>query len=100
MERGRAIETVSRPPRFTGAAQLAVKLSATECYWPGCQVPVSQCQIDHLEPWAPPRNGKTCPENGAPICGRHNRFKEHGFHAWRDPAGAWQILRPDGTALT
>lgn len=85
---------------FTGAAQLAAKLSATECYWPGCQVPVSQCQIDHLEPWAPPHHGRTCPENGAPICGRHNRFKEQGFKARRDPAGGWHVLRPDGTELT
>ena len=36
---------------FTGAAALAVKLSQTTCSWPGCLVPVTQCQCDHVEPW-------------------------------------------------
>jgi hypothetical protein len=95
-----AIDLGRRSRLFTGPAQLAARLSATECYWPGCQVPVSQCQIDHLQPWAPPHNGSTSPGNGAPACGRHNRFKQQGFNAWRDPAGGWHILRPDGTELT
>jgi hypothetical protein len=95
-----AIDLGRRSRFFTGPAQLAARLSATECYWPGCQVPVSQCQIDHLQPWAPPHNGSTSPGNGAPACGRHNRFKQQGFNAWRDPAGRWHILRPDGTELT
>ena len=85
---------------FTGAAQLAVKLSSAECYWPGCHVPVSRCQVDHLTPWAAPGYGSTSPGNGGPACGRHNRFKERGFTAWRDPAGGWHVLRPDGTELS
>ncbi|MBX3285931.1 MAG: HNH endonuclease, partial [Actinobacteria bacterium] len=86
---------------FTGPAALAVRLSTTECVWPGCGVPTTRCQIDHLTPWAPPHHGRTDPGNGAPLCGRHNRFKhDHGYRAWRDPAGAWHTSRPDGTELT
>lgn len=85
---------------FTGPAQLAVRLSSTECYWPGCHVPVSQCQSDHLRPWAPPHNGTTSPDNGGPACGRHNRFKQKGFTTWRDGTGRWHTRRPDGTELT
>ncbi|MEO9220745.1 MAG: HNH endonuclease signature motif containing protein [Mycobacteriaceae bacterium] len=86
---------------FTGAAQLAVQLSAAECYWPGCHVPVSDCQTDHLIPWADHKGGgSTNPGNGGPACGRHNRFKEHGYRVWRDGAGTWHTHRPDGTEIS
>lgn len=84
---------------FTGAAQLAVKLASTECYWPGCHVPVTDCQVDHLIPWADHGGGSTSPRNGGPACGRHNRHKQRGYRVWRDAAGEWHILRPDGTEL-
>ncbi|MBX3286901.1 MAG: DUF222 domain-containing protein [Actinobacteria bacterium] len=84
---------------FTGPAKLAVRLSSTECYWPGCHVPVSHCEADHLRPWSGPERGRTSPANGGPACGRHNRFKERGFTAWRDPGGTMHVLRPDGTEL-
>lgn len=32
-------------------------------------------------------------------CGKHNRHKERGFTAWRDDAGQWHTLRPDGTEI-
>jgi hypothetical protein len=96
---GTVIDLGRRSRVFTGPAQLAVRLSSTECYWPGCHVPVNQCQTDHLRPWAPPHHGTTSPDNGGPACGRHNRLKARGFTAWRDPAGGWHTLRPDGTEL-
>ena len=102
---------------FTGAAQLAVRLSATSCYWPGCQVPVTDCQTDHLTPWddrgGTRPGGGTSPGNGAPafryswagwsveaLGGRHNRFKDHGFTVRRDPTGTCHVHRPDGTEIT
>lgn len=84
---------------FTGAAQLAAKLASTHCYWPGCLVPVTDCQIDHLLPWAD-HGGSTGPRNGGPACGRHNRHKEQGFRVTRDEAGGWHTYRPDGTEIT
>ncbi len=88
---------------FTGAAALAVRLSSTTCYWPGCEVPVTECQCDHLRPWSVRADGSgggcTCPGNGAPPCGRHNLFKEHGFTVRRDPTGTLHVLRPDGTEI-
>ena len=73
---------------FTGAAALAVKLSQTTCSWPGCLVPVTQCQCDHVEPWTRRPDGRgggcTCPGNGASCCGRHNREKERGYTVHRD----------------
>ncbi|CAN5741569.1 hypothetical protein BH10ACT1_BH10ACT1_01320 [soil metagenome] len=83
---------------FTGAAQAAATLGHVHCYWPGCQVPTSTCQVDHLRPWA--RGGTTSPGNGAPACGRHNRFKECGYTVTRSGDGRLHTHRPDGTELT
>lgn len=88
---------------FTGPAALAVKLSSTTCYWPGCQVPVTDCQSDHLTPWGGrdgQGGGSTDPRNGGPACGRHNRLRNHHYQTWRDPTGTWHITRPDGTEIT
>jgi hypothetical protein len=82
---------------FTGSAQVAVHLSRTSCYWPGCHVSVAHCQTDHLEPWA--RGGSTHPGNGAPACGKHNRFRNHGFTVHRDAGGVLHVHRPDGTRI-
>ncbi|WP_426574119.1 DUF222 domain-containing protein [Aquihabitans sp. McL0605] len=84
---------------FTGPTQLAVQLSRTTCYWPGCGVPVTQCQTDHLEPFNGPRQGRTCPDNGGPLCGKHNRHKQHGFTVWRDEHSRFHVVRPDGTEI-
>ena len=93
------IDLSRRRRLFTGNAALAVKLQSTVCYWPGCQVPVSACQSDHLIAWADHGGGSTNPGNGGPACGRHNRMKERGFTVWRDPAGRWHTYRPDGTEI-
>jgi hypothetical protein len=84
--------------RFTGSARLAVQLQANHCIWPGCHQPLSQCEIDHNHPHS--AGGSTNPGNGAPLCGRHNRWKQKHFTVWRDPDGVWHTHRPDGTEIT
>lgn len=76
-----------------------MKLASSECYWPGCHVPVSDCQIDHLIAWADHGGGRTDPRNGGPACGRHNRHKQRGFTVRRDQSGQWHTYRPDGTEI-
>jgi hypothetical protein len=95
---GVVIDLGRRRRLFTGAAQLAVRLSSIHCYWPGCNVIVTRCQTDHLIPWAD-HGGSTNPRNGGPACGKHNRLKEHGYTVHRDHTGAWHITRPDGTQI-
>jgi hypothetical protein len=92
---GVVIDMGRRQRLFTGSARDAAMLSELRCYWRGCWVPASKCQIDHLHPAR--AGGRTDPGNGAPACGHHNRVKEHGFHAWRDADGEWHLQRPDGT---
>ena len=82
---------------FTGLARHAVKLGFTECVWVGCHVPSSQCEADHLVEHS--KHGRTNPGNGAPLCGRHNRWKQKGFSVYRDPSGGWHTYRPDGTEI-
>lgn len=82
---------------YTGPLRHAAMVSARTCYWPGCNVTVSRCQIDHLDPRR--QGGRTNLGNGAPACGRHNRLKEHGFTVRRDPRGRLHVHRPDGTEI-
>jgi hypothetical protein len=82
---------------FTGPRRLAVVLASAACLWPGCTVPASRCQADHLEPWH--QGGSTSPGNGAPACGKHNRFRNHGFTVHRDARGDLHVHRPDGSRI-
>ena len=92
-----AVIDLGRARRFTGLARLAVQISHTECFWPGCQVPTTQCEVDHSVDHA--CGGRTCPGNGAPACGRHNRWKQKGYKVWRDKTGQIRVNRPDGTEI-
>jgi hypothetical protein len=82
---------------FTGNARHAVKLNSTCCVWAGCDVPTSRCEADHIHDHS--KRGRTNSGNGAPLCGRHNRWKQKGFHVYRDPSGTWHTRRPDGTLI-
>ena len=88
---------------FRNGAALAVRLERTTCYWPGCNTPISRCEIDHLDPWTPRPDGTggghTNPHNGAGACGRHNRLKETGYTVHRQPDGTLSIQHPDGHQL-
>jgi hypothetical protein len=101
MSRNGVVLDMGRRERlFRGPRRTAVLLTSPHCPWPGCQVPASQCQSDHLEGWAAPTRGPTNPDNGAPHCGHHNRTKEQGFTVTRDQHGRWHHYRPDGTEIT
>ncbi len=82
---------------FTGSSRTAAKLQHPSCIWPGCQVPASRCEVDHLHPHA--RGGGTTATNGAPLCGFHNRWKQKGYATQRGPDGTWHTYRPDGTEI-
>lgn len=83
---------------FTGALRDAINLqSSGRCVWPGCQVPATRCEADHMHDHS--RGGLTNPGNGAPLCGRHNRWKQKRYTLWRDPTGQWHTTRPDGTPI-
>ena len=82
---------------FTGALRDAVLMHSRWCIWPGCHRPATQCDADHLLPWA--NAGPTNTHNGGPICNYHNRWKATGYTTWRDPQGHWHHRRPNGTEI-
>ncbi len=88
---------LGRARRFTGSARFAAVAGHACCVWPGCTVPTSACEVDHLHEHG--RGGPTSPSNAAPLCGKHNRWKQKGFRIRRDPTGAWHTTRPDGSQL-
>ena len=40
-----------------------------------------------------------CSRNGAPLCGKHNRWKQKGYTVQRHPDGTWTTIRPNGTTI-
>lgn len=90
--------TISQKVRlFTGPVRELLNIRDTTCTWPGCGIESRFCQADHTIPYRQSR--RTTPSNGNPKCGHHNRFKERGYHTWRDPDGTWHVQRPDGTRI-
>ncbi|MEZ5411473.1 MAG: DUF222 domain-containing protein [Acidimicrobiales bacterium] len=95
---GQPTHVGSKRRLFTGRNRLAVKLQSPTCIWPGCWVPTSVCEADHAHPHT--SGGRTEPENGAPLCGRHNRWKQKNYTTQRDPdTGRWRTYRPDGSEI-
>ncbi len=83
---------------FTGSARTAAQLQHPHCVWPGCDMPTTRCEVDHLHDYT--KGGLTNPDNGAPLCGFHNRWKQKKFAVQRDPdTGRWRTYRPDGTVI-
>ncbi|MEZ5412638.1 MAG: DUF222 domain-containing protein [Acidimicrobiales bacterium] len=97
--KGVVIDLGRKARLFTGSARLAAQLQHPHCIWPGCSIPTTQCEVDHLHDHA--KGGHTNPGNGAPLCGFHNRWKQKGFATTRDPlTGRWRTYRPDGSLIT
>jgi hypothetical protein len=83
---------------FSGSLRTVIQLLASHCVDPGCTVPTSRCQIDHLEPSA--AGGPTASHNGGPKCARGNRWAwRSGYRTRRDAEGFWHMYRPDGTEI-
>ncbi len=95
---GTVIDLGRRSRLFRGSSRDAVMLLLTTCVWIGCDRPISWCDADHSLGWK--AHGATVPRNGGGLCQGHNRLKERGFEVFRDDAGAWRLIDPDGTEVT
>ena len=90
------IDLGRRSRLFTGVSRDAVWLRRRRCLWPGCLI--LHCEVDHRVAWS--KGGTTSPDNGDPLCSRHNRWKTRGYVTHLDPmTGVSIIVRPDGRAL-
>jgi hypothetical protein len=82
---------------FRRGARDAAMLHDLRCLWPGCDMPIHRCQIDHTIPWA--NAGPTNPTNAGGGCSTHNLTKNRGYRTVRRPDSSWDIYRPDGTRI-
>ncbi|GAB3254924.1 hypothetical protein GCM10027425_14700 [Alteromonas gracilis] len=83
------------------AMREVVILRDAECAFPHCHRLSRHADLDHIEPWVDPDDGgppgQTHPDNLAPLCRRHHRFKTHtawtycreldGSFTWSSPTG-------------
>lgn len=67
------IEVSATARLFTGATRRAIELRDRRCTHPYCDRPASECEVDHVVPFA--RGGPTTQENGRLLCGFHNRLR-------------------------
>jgi hypothetical protein len=81
------IDCATTGVRIPDADALAAMLRSIRCVWTGCNIPASNCEADHLEPWA--QRGQTNADSGAPHCDHHNRWKTRGFTTHVDDTGRW-----------
>ena len=58
---------------FTNLLADAIRARDRECVMPGCGLPASRCQIDHVTEWHD--LGETNVDNGQCLCAFHNRWK-------------------------
>jgi hypothetical protein len=73
-----------RPP---AALARHVRLRDGTCRFPGCAVPASECDLDHLVPFPA---GPTAASNLHALCRRHHGLKHEG---------RWQVTQVDGQGL-
>ncbi len=77
-----------------------VQVTNPTCTFPGCRVPSSQCDLDHLRPWS--EGGGTFVENLGPKCRHDHRLKDHGWvhrhlngrENWTSPLGHTYVTEP------
>ncbi|QFU97701.1 uncharacterized protein KDY119_01200 [Luteimicrobium xylanilyticum] len=81
-----------------------VRTRDTTCTFPGCQVPATRCDLDHVDPFDPRRStpGQTRADNLHPVCRAHHNAKTHGgWSTHRDPgSGAITWTAPSGHRYT
>lgn len=80
------VVTTSRRP--TKAISRHVNATQPTCSFPGCRVPASDCDFDHLLPRC--QGGETSTRNGGPKCRHDHVLKDHGWkHQRIDGRDIW-----------
>jgi hypothetical protein len=96
---------LGRDKRFATEVQklaLAIREGGV-CSWPGCNVPWTRCDVDHLIEFNPPNPGE--PKGRTDLaemalkcnCGHHAHRHETGENAFRNADGTWTIVQPDAS---
>ena len=67
----RVIELGVRTRFFTGGLRRSIEVRDRHCTFPGCTVPASRCEVDHIVEYG--QGGLTTQQNGRLRCPAHNR---------------------------
>ncbi|GGI11778.1 hypothetical protein GCM10007368_37890 [Isoptericola cucumis] len=85
-------DTSSRSYRPGARLRAAVVARDVTCTFPGCRVPASGCDLDHVEPFDPAVDGpQTHGDNLHALCRTHHRAKT---------SGGWRVSRDPATGVT
>ena len=71
---GRYVERSTTAYRFDTAMRTHITFADVICRAPGCTVPATQCELDHVQEFGTP-GGDTCEANGALAHGVHHQDK-------------------------
>jgi hypothetical protein len=103
-ETGDIVHTGTTRYRATAAERREVHARYRTCVHPGCCMPATQSDLDHITPRLD--NGPTEVANLAPLCRHHHRIRhEYGWrycrldtgdHAWISPLGHRYTVAPRG----
>lgn len=91
------VVTTSRRP--TKMLSRLVEAVQPICSFPGCRMPATVCDFDHLLAWS--QGGETSEQNGGPKCRHDHILKDHGWthiringqDQWTSPLGHNYISR-------
>lgn len=97
----RPLTTTTTRRRPTRLQTRRVQTSNNTCVFPGCRMPASTCDLDHIRAWSD--DGSTDPENLAPLCRHDHRLKHtqrwqyqrdnEGRHVWKTALGQ-TVVKP------
>lgn len=91
---GTTLATTTRKYRPTAAIRHFVATRDQHCRFPGCSMPASRCDQDHVVPWPA---GDTTPANLLTLCRHHHRAKhETGWSVRMTPDGVCIWTSPSG----
>ncbi|HEU5428760.1 MAG TPA: HNH endonuclease signature motif containing protein [Actinocrinis sp.] len=95
----------------TASVERLVRLRDRHCTFPGCAMPATRCDLDHITAFnhdRPEAGGATLPENLHTLCRRHHRLKTAGHWSvqrgsegevvWSAPTGHRYITHAEGYA--
>lgn len=83
---------------FTGSARTAAQLLAQRCSHPGCVIPATVCDVDHMQPWV--EGGRTDQHNADARCGPQDRHKHRArWETRRATSARVYTIRGDGTVI-
>ena len=91
---GTLIHADPRTYKPTAPVARHVRLRDQTCTFPGCGMPATRCDLDHVEPFDhrdPAAGGRTTPDNLHALCRRHHLLKT---------AGRWAVTRDPATDTT